>query len=186
MSQADIFDELLAVNEEIGRRFESPYEWTTPNLIAVGLGLCQPAKSGGYYCSPENSRMFAWTGGDGIHYSFVVLPHLPIKEGPVVATYPADPDTNNVVVGESLFEFLCLGCRCGYEMVPYGNGMPPYSDAHGATDDREVAFARFQQQILDFLVHRLDLKPWVDEPRRLDELRRRYFHRLILHDDSAS
>jgi hypothetical protein len=186
MSQADIFDELLAINEEIGRRFESPYEWMTPSLMAVGLGLCQPTKAGGYDCSPENSRMFARTGGDGIHYSFVLLPDTPVKEGPVVATYPADPDTNNVIVGEDLSEFLCLGCRCGYEMVPYSNRLPPCPDAHGAMDEREIAFARLRQQILDYLVHRLDLKPWADEPRRLEELRQRYLHCLIVRHDAAS
>ncbi len=129
MNQSDIFAELLAVNEELDGRFDSPYEWMRSSLMVVGLGLCEPEKPGEYFCSPKNTRQFALTGGDGIHYSFLLLPDAPLKEGPVVATYPANPDTQNVIVGENLYEFLCLGCRCGYEMLPYGTRFRSYRDA---------------------------------------------------------
>lgn len=65
------------------------------------------------WCTPLNCRVFARTGCDGIHYSFLVDNDRITEDSPVVETLPADGGESNVVAA-SLREFLEKGLECGY------------------------------------------------------------------------
>src|SRR5687767_64611 len=76
----------------------------------VGLILQIPPGRRDYHCTPLNSVTFASTGGDGVHFGFLHVEGCSLS--PVVMTVPMS-DVHNFVVGESLFEFLCLGAKRG-------------------------------------------------------------------------
>ena len=78
----------------------------------IGLRLEPPKSPWQYYCTPRNVRTFASTGRDGVHYSLLACQELTYS--PVVMTVPMNFDNNNMIVGETLHEFLCLGSRVGY------------------------------------------------------------------------
>jgi hypothetical protein len=78
-----------------------------------GLLLQRPLKRWEYFCTPANALTFASTGGDGVHYSFLQLPGVSIEGQPVVMTVPM-ADRHNVVIAESLGEFLGLGYFVGW------------------------------------------------------------------------
>ena len=63
--------------------------------------------------TPRNSRIFAHTGGDGVHYCLLDAAP-PSTDVPVVMVVPASPDTAQLIVGDSLDEFLALGSVSGF------------------------------------------------------------------------
>ena len=75
---------------------------------AVGLLLATVERPSGYDATPEGLIPFAWTGGDGVHFS-----QAP-GGGPVTMTVPMAFDGENVIVGRDLRAFLSLGLRTGY------------------------------------------------------------------------
>lgn len=65
----------------------------------------------GYFCTPSNSRTFASTGGDGVHYGFLELDDA-LSEF-VVMTVPMGYP-HNTIVAETFDEFLGLGYHVGW------------------------------------------------------------------------
>lgn len=183
MTPGELLQKLIAIELEVEQRFQDPWR-VSSGLSCLGLGFKGPKTRGGY--SPGNSRPFAHTGGEGVRFSFLNLPDLSPEEGPVVMTRPGCFHEPNTLVGESLFEFLCLGCRCGYRLLEYlGEGLDVsrrlydlmVEDDPGAED-----LARYQQDVLDYLVERLNLEPWADVPSRLAELEVMYGQHLELKE----
>lgn len=83
----------------------------TRDLSATGLVMHNNLQRHWYDCTPVNCLTFASTGGNGVHFS--------VFEGlgdasPVVMTVPMNFGQENLVIAESIYEFLCLGCQCGY------------------------------------------------------------------------
>lgn len=78
-----------------------------------GLILIRPLRNYGYFCTPHNSLSFATTGGDGVHYGFLMINQLDYDFKPIVMTVPM-ADTHNVIVAENLEEFLGLGYHVGW------------------------------------------------------------------------
>jgi hypothetical protein len=82
-------------------------------------------------------------------------------------TVPMQFDHPNHVVGTTLHQFLCLGCRTGYfslEQLAY--------DPLGTVERLTVGEPdpAVDQHQLDFLVERLELQPWTNIGSRLAEL----------------
>ena len=69
-----------------------------------GLFLERPLVRYEYFCTPLNSLTFASTGGDGVHYGFLLFDDVAYDELPVIMTVPMS-DRRNIVVAESLKEF---------------------------------------------------------------------------------
>lgn len=92
---------------------------TRPDLVfdPVGLILIRPLEKWGYDSTPVNSQSFAHTGGDGVHFGLIDLGVGISEDSPVVMTVPMAANPKNVILGENLFDFLCLGCESGYFML---------------------------------------------------------------------
>lgn len=150
----------------------------------TGLILMRPLMNGGYYCTPTNSSMFAHTGGDGVHFSFLHLNGSVIEISPVVMTVPLG-HAENVIIGAHLFEFLCLGCQYGYfdlQELSYTFGKYPkessinYRDQYLEQRDPGILDERLDRRkyLLKLLTTEFSLKPWEDIKSRLDELQKLY------------
>ncbi len=169
-------------NLEIGRTLEQ-----ASNLIfdPIGLILIRPLKTLEYESTPRNSCAFAETGIDGTHFSLVQMGGQITEKSPVVMTVPANYREENLIVGGTLYEFLCLGSKIGYS----GLDQLTYSDNRKETlewlEHPEAFFKQeFQeckdqlgkeyfdreQDLLQLLRHRLSLKPWKNVEKRLKEL----------------
>lgn len=86
-----------------------------PNLFFDFAGIIPDDEIFRYDCTPLNTTIFARTGGDGVHYSF-----LEISETlqPIVMTVPMNFGTSikdyNWILGDNLNEFLSLGYFNGW------------------------------------------------------------------------
>jgi hypothetical protein len=156
-------------------------QWTTVTETGCGMFLYRPPlnRECVYRCAPLNSVTFGRTGGDGIHYSFLVLDGHWSEFSPVVMTDPCGL-TRNVVVGEDLTEFLRLGIRTGYFALPYHvpdeDGRfdkPTDAEPLGRTEFAEWVEPEMARR-LQRLARRFQLQPLEDPARRLVELQRRY------------
>jgi hypothetical protein len=130
-----------------------------------------------YTPTPTNAKVFASTGGDGVHYSLIEISD---RIQPVVMTVPASfGDTiadYNIILGENLNEFLSLGYYNGWfplEQLCYDK--PWAVDFYAAEDSKEESgdtlFVKALRAVLGYAHIPLNLE-------RLDELHRLYFDQL--------
>jgi hypothetical protein len=117
-----------------------------------------------YPDTPGNAVPLLRSGVDGVHWSA-----LPAQDAPagyvVVMTVPGALSPNHVV-GESIREFLALGCESAYFdliMLAYDY------QAHLSARQDEPA-----KTTLTGLREGLALMPWTDLPGRLEALRKKY------------
>jgi hypothetical protein len=161
--------------------------WTTVIDTGCGMFLRRPPlyRECVYRRAPLNSVEFAHTGGDGIHYSFLVLDGYWSELSPVVMTDPCW-GSRNVVVGKDLTEFLRLGIRTGYFALPYA-----VPDEHGRFQDPEhievleaKEFGEWlgpeEVEVLQKLADHFGLEPLDGVAERLADLQHRY-QPLIQH-----
>jgi hypothetical protein len=90
-------------------------------LEPAGIYLVRPLERFDYHCTPTNSVTFAHTGMDGEHFGFLAIGNSPVGAQPVVMTVPMafrDDRIDSFVIAEDLEEFLRLGCRVGWWMLP--------------------------------------------------------------------
>ncbi len=80
------------------------------DLESVGLIMEDELIEEWYECTPLNCLTFASTGGDGVHFSII----KDLDQSPVVMTVPMNFDEENLVIANSLYEFLCLGSHFGF------------------------------------------------------------------------
>lgn len=147
----------------------------------AGLIWIAPVRNFGSDVTPLNCVTFAATGGDSVHYSWLELPGRDADSAPIVMTVPCAGDgRQNIVVGESLRDFLNLGCRYGYfalEQLAY--------DWHGTIKELEKKsidpdawpdkIARLEQLTTHFA-----LEPWERPGEKLTQLQRQYGHFAIV------
>lgn len=140
------------------------------------LGLIPAAdlKPSGYEATPANCRPFAWTGGDGVHFSLMDVGEGYGDRSPVVMTVPMNFDAPSLVLGRDLSEFLALGLSSGYfvlEQLSYdGEGMladlASGARAAGLSDDDRAALAILREAF--------GLRPWADLRGRFGALQAEY------------
>jgi hypothetical protein len=138
---------------------------------SLGLILLKSLERRYYGCSPLNCRAFATTGGNGVHFSFLVQEGWIRENSPVVVTIP-DMGGVHYFVGEDLLDFLCLGAHRGYfalEQLAYE--LKATVEAHTNTawqpTERRHAAVGFavddnKKQLLEFMSTELGLRPWSD------------------------
>ena len=129
-----------------------------PELVDVGLVLHPSVERAPYRSTPRNSLTFASTGGDGVHFGFLLVEDVHIEDSPIVMTVPVSFKRPNVVVGRDLVDFLALGCRRGFselEGLAYGWR----SEAIARYESVEPARAHHAVP-LDALSKEFALQPW--------------------------
>ncbi len=155
----------------------------TQDLSEIGLALHDKLQRNWYDCTPANCLTFASTGGDGVHFSLIegVGDSSPVVM-PVVMTVPMNFGQENLVIAESLYEFLCLGCRFGYfglEQLAYDfdetaqeieDANTQYSDE---LDEDEIS-------LLQTLSSAFELKPIPNVARYLINVQQKHSAKLAL------
>jgi hypothetical protein len=180
-----LLNRLRILNKEAETRFPGRYD---PGLGSLGLILDQRLDQSRYStCTPINCRTFAHTGGEGVHFSLLMTGDTIDESSPVVITIPEIG--RSFIVGENLFDFLCLGVHRGYfalEQLAFhpdltleaftNSSRQPTESWHGSVgfdpDDDE-------KQILAFLVQELGLRPWAG-PERFALLQKRHAQKLLI------
>jgi hypothetical protein len=134
-----------------------------------------PLPNEDYSCTPRNTKTFASTGGDGCHFGFLLTDGEWTGQSPVVMTYPPPARANNVVVGEDLREFLCLGINIGYFCLEQ-LALRPERLLGEYPDPGEFApwVEERERELLSALAERFCLAPWAQPAQRLQELQERY------------
>jgi hypothetical protein len=181
-----LFDELQLVDQELRERFVD-WHGRPASLFELGLGLDKKLDDHRYdHCTPLNCRTFAGTGGDGHHFSFLVVEGAITESSPIVATAP-DYGGQSAVIAESLEQFLRLGCIHSYDalgslllgedekLIDY---FAPVPDPTAV----EFPYAPFKRGMLAYLRQRLNLKPWT-EWRSLRAIQQKYQGQLKLPPD---
>jgi hypothetical protein len=162
---------LRRVHQFVAERF--PHEYLDVGLGAVGLFLNDPPKNAGYPCTPLNSLTFAGIGVDGIHIGSVTDSHEMDPLAPIVITIPMAFESPNFIVGQSLYDFLCLGCRNGYSNLAnlhthFDDTMEYYQGRDDNVFDDRVP------DILLTLAAELSLEPWADVQKHFIDLQSRF------------
>jgi hypothetical protein len=126
--------------------------------------------------------MFAGTGGDGVHFNFLVPDGWIRENPPVIVTIP-DMGGLNFVVGDNLHDFLCLGAYRGYfalAELAYNLDLTleVFTNRDWQSSERShesVGYTLDEEQktVLEFLTNELGLRPWSD-PRHFWDLQQRY------------
>ena len=175
-----------AAREEAQRTAKRPARVFRP----IGLKLHRPSARDTYWCTPLNSLCFAETGRNGVHFSFLLREEELNEGSPVVMTVPGLTATgeNNLILGENLWEFLCLGIRFGFVVLDQLADKPQefitaYSNPDWRPTREHQVWAGYaldgrQRRLLDVLVHELNLVPWADVQKQLLQLQKRY-HPLL-------
>ena len=177
-----LFEDLWNLDSEIQQRFPRKYGKGLDHT-GVYFSMPQQLKMGESYCTPTNSIAFAYTGGDGEHFSFLVQNSAVDSESPIILTAPANSGEENVILAENFDGFLRLGLRRGYfglgqfaydpnsALEAYGNPQwQPTEPAHGyvgyVPDEEQIA-------VLTFIADQLNLQPIFVTPEEFESLQDR-------------
>lgn len=172
-----LFEELLDfnVNQKLG---------------SLGLYLDRQLDSHRYeHATPINCRTFAGTCVDGVHFSFLLQDGAITQSSPIAMTVPAGG--GDLILGESLHEFLCLGTLRGFEgldqlsysrekawIVLTDPDWQPSEDYHPPSFELGIE----AQGVLQELNSKFELRPWANRGR-FDELQEKYGKKLVLPPD---
>lgn len=162
-----LLDELRQIDKEVRARF-TDWHGRPATLDCVGLILNEKLDDSRYdHCTPLNCRTFAHTGGDGAHFSLLVVDGAITEHSPIIATAPDCYENPSVVVAESLRQFLCVGCEKGYFSLGYtlhgtDSMIQEYFGPVGELPVAEYLIDDFQIQVLAYLKNRLKLEPYKD------------------------
>ena len=183
-----LWNSLLDLDNIAAERFPSRFD---PGFGSLGLRLFRELEHYEYWCTPTNTLTFACTGGDGVHFSFLVRDAKITAESPIVITRPMEYGEPNVIGGESLFDFLCLGYFRGYfalEAMPSESAFAAFESADWQPK-AEWEFAlglgvdANKRKLLDFLTTELGLSPWKDLKRKFADLQNRYMPLLEMPEE---
>jgi hypothetical protein len=136
----------------------------------AGLLFCDLIRKSSYWTDPENSAEFIHTGGDGHHFSLLVVDNAVREDSPILLCCPDDYQRPVAVVGENLYDFLCFGMHCAYFNIL---GVLDYPDDR-AGDWYGDEVCDEQRRILQLLRDEFDLKPWTNRSKRFQELQDRF------------
>jgi hypothetical protein len=167
-----LFERFQQLDKEAAQRFLGRLD---RGFDRLGLILDKKLDQSRYsFCTPLNCQTFAHTGGEGVHFSFLVQDGMIRETSPVVLTVPA-MSGESFVVGENLFDFLCLGVHRGFfalEQLAYypeltlevyiNPDWQPSESWH-----RSVGFVPGDEKrrLLAFLTNELGLRPWPNAAR---------------------
>jgi hypothetical protein len=179
-----LLQRLRRLDREVTQQFPDA---TLPGLWAVGLRLDRRLdRSRWSNYTPVNCRTFADSGGDGVHFSFLVRNGTVRVSSPIVLTVPGA--AANLVVGEDLFDFLCLGARRGYsalDELAYSNSEvvqaaltnPNWQPTESWHNSVGLVLNEAVRHVLSLLTSEFGLHPWPSADR-FELLQKRYAESL--------
>lgn len=163
-----LLDELRRIDHEMRARFKDMHG-RPASLPRLGLGLDKNLDDHRYgHCTPLNCRTFAGTGGDGHHFSFLVLDGAITESSPIVATAPDSYGNPSAVIADSLRQFLRLGCVSGYDALGWiflhsdDDEIRKHFIVANDPTAEEFSHLTFERDMLTYLRQRLNLEPWTD------------------------
>lgn len=173
-----LWERLKAVEKVVAERSPGPLS----GLDSVGLILVRGLPQWDYWCTPKNVLTFATTGGNGVHFNFLIQNDSVGEHSPIVITIPNNFDQPNYIVGESLFDFLCLGYHRGYfalEQLPWERLFEAYASSDWQPSDETDEWVGFgvnveQRRVLELLIAEFGLSPWKDLQHKFEDLQARY------------
>lgn len=147
-----------------------------------------------YSCTPENSLMFARTGMDGEHFSFLVQEEAVDEQSPVIFTAPANfGGPYNVIVAENFCMFIGLLLRYGgfaLGELAFNTQEAVSALSEPLESSRALNVRRYdydtpddKKQALEFVANKLQIQPYTYAPSEFEQLQARYMHRLIMPPD---
>ena len=132
---------------------------------------------GKYECTPLNTHLFAFSGGDGVHFSYLEINN---EISPIIMTVPAtagkSADEYNLIIAETFDELLGLGYYNGWSgldgyfyypnqtLFEYGDNQVEY----GFSNQNEIIF-------LNEVISQFCVKPVFLDEDRLKYLKEKYF-----------
>jgi hypothetical protein len=164
--------------------------------IGLNVGDGIPEGTGLYWCSPINSKCFAGTGGEGVHFSFLCEEDdFDFDNLPVIVTIPGGLDGANFVVGANLYEFLCLGCHRGFfALEQLGHQLDKtlrvYATPTWKAKTHAEAWVGFgagetKKAVLKFVRREMHLQQWPRLRTRFHELQEEFLPRIRLSDEAT-
>jgi hypothetical protein len=160
---------------------DAGFQQATAFDTECGISLYRPPlPNGAYWCTPVNSRMFASTGGDGCHFSFLLVDGKWSGNSPVVMTYPSSGGHSyNAIVGENLREFLSLGVGTGYfALAELSFRTEEFLKQYPCPGEFAPSVGELQRRLLAELTRRFNLVGWRNPKVRLRQLRSRFLRLL--------
>lgn len=190
-SELKTLNRLWEVAEQIGRDLGYEENPLHNGIESTGIYLERPVFQYDYWCTPTNAVTFATTGNDGVHFNLLRLDGELKEESPVVMTVPMClSDEPNFIVGESLYDYLCLGCRSTFDhqelaFDPEAQLKFLENPEVGLVTGRSVLIEPQPEPpyALQVLTRELNLRPWPEIPNRLAELKAKYLPLLELPED---
>lgn len=188
------FKRLRSLHADACKQIKQPYD---RGIGCLGLILDKKLDQSRYdWCTPSNCRTFATTGGNGVHFSYLKTKSRSPGNSPIVMTNPGGGSGLSYIVGENLWDFLCLGYHRGYfalEQLDYQLELTleVFTNSRWrSTDKRHDDWVGYllkpkQRAVLKFAIKRLQLRPW-SGPQRFHELQDRYLPALETIDPHFS
>ncbi|WP_254513197.1 hypothetical protein [Anatilimnocola floriformis] len=182
-----LFDELWKLDGEIKQQFASK---RNNGIEALGVTFRNPDQltHGGYSCTPTNTVAFASTGGDGVHFSFLVRDDRVGVNSPVVLTAPSNFGNENCILAENFRTFLRMGLRRGYfamEQLSYSPtealhvyGTPDWKPSSKSDHSKGYVLDDREVRVLQFVAKRLQLEPFSCTPEDFQAMQDRYMQVL--------
>jgi hypothetical protein len=177
MSLPKQFAALWELAEEIARETRGDPRYV---FDPVGMLLERQPSPWTYFCSPRNALTFASTGGDGVHFGLLQLEEAAPEQAPVVMTVPMS-DIHNIVVAESVQEFLGLGCEVGWFLLEQLAYDPNWAVEHYARSEPDSPEC---EAVLDRMRRSLRLQHVPLSLNRLAQLKGKYLPLVQVPDQS--
>jgi hypothetical protein len=177
--QLPLYEELWRLDEAIRQRFPAENgRLSGVNSLGIQFSPMTLLANGEYWCTPLNTLAFAYTGGDGEHYSFLVRKRCVDSTSPIVLTAPSS-DNHNLIVAPDFETFLRAGLsRSFFGLSQFAYARERTLEAFGSSRwtastefDERVGYVpdAFEVDVMQFVATSLNLQPFWYSPEKYTE-----------------
>ncbi len=138
-----------------------------------------------YDCTPLNTILFAQTGVDGVHFSYL---EIGLDINPIIITVPCawgnKPNSYNCVIAETFDEFLGLGYFKGwYSLDGYFYDLEYTLEEYGINQIKHNFTNNNETIFIEKVISNFKISPKYLNTERLEYLQSNYFNRLEFSKD---
>ena len=136
-------------------------------------------------CTPLNTILFAQTGGDGVHFSYL---EIGLEINLIIITVPCawgkQPNSYNRVIAETFDEFLGLGFFKGWFYLDGYFYDPDLTlEEYGPNQIKHNFANRNEAIFIEKVISNFKISPNYLKTERLEYLQNNYFNRLEFSKD---